>query len=130
MSSVTNEELLRQGYAAFASGDLATVQALFAEDIVWHSAGANQLTGDYAGHQEVLGYFGRLMELTGGTFRLEIHDVLANEMHGIVLVTVHGARNGQVVALREVNIWHLENGKAKEFWAFPEDSYQMDQFFG
>jgi ketosteroid isomerase-like protein len=130
MPSVTNEELLRQGYAAFASGDLATVQSLFAEDIVWHSAGANQLTGDYAGHHEVLGYFGRLMELTGGTFRLEIHDVLANEMHGIVLVTVHGERNGQVVALREVNIWHLENGKAKEFWAFPEDSYQMDQFFG
>jgi ketosteroid isomerase-like protein len=128
--NATNEELLRQGYEAFATGDLATVQALFADEIVWHSGGANQMTGDYAGHQEVLGYFGRLMELTGGTFRLEIHDILANEMHGIVLVTVHGERNGRVVALREVNIWHLENGKAMEFWAFPEDSYQMDQFFG
>jgi hypothetical protein len=126
----TNEDLLRQGYAAFASGDLATVQSLFADDIVWHSGGANQMTGDYTGHQEVLGFFGRLMEVTGGTFRLEIHDILANDSHGIVLVTMHGERNGRVVSLREVNIWHLEDGKALEFWAFPEDSYQMDQFFG
>ncbi len=91
----TNEDLLRQGYAAFASGDLATVQALIADDIVWHSGGANQLTGDYTGHQEVLGFIGRLMEVTGGTFRLEIHDILANDSHGIVLVTMHGERDGR-----------------------------------
>jgi len=126
----TNEELLRRGYAAFGSGDLSTVQALFADDIVLHSSGANRFTGDYSGPQEVLGYFGRIMEITGGTFRLEIHDVLANDTHGIVLVTVHGERDGIVIAMREVNIWHLENGKAKEFWAFPENGAEMDRFFG
>jgi uncharacterized protein len=126
----TNEDLLRQGYAAFASGDLATVQALIADDIVWHSGGANQLTGDYSGHQEVLGFFGRLLDVTGGTFRLEVHDILANDTHGIVLVTVHGHRDGRSVAAREVNIWHLEDGKAKEFWSFAENGAEMDDFLG
>jgi len=47
------------------------------QDIVWHMAGTSQLAGDYRGHQQVVGFFGRIMELSGGTFRLDIHDVLA-----------------------------------------------------
>ena len=27
----------------------------------------------------MLGYFGRTMELTGGSFRVEVHDVVAND---------------------------------------------------
>lgn len=130
MVASTNEDLLRQGYVAFASGDLNIVQSLFADDIVWHSGGANQLTGDYVGLQQVLGYFARLMEATCGTFRLEVHDILANDVHGVVLLTVHGQREGRTLAMREVNIWHLEDGKATEFWTFEEDSREMDQFFG
>ena len=72
-----NEDLLRQGYQAFATDDIDTVLSLFAQDIVWHMAGTSQLAGDYRGHQQVVGFFGRIMELSGGTFRLDIHDVLA-----------------------------------------------------
>ncbi len=126
----SNEDLLRRGYAAFASGDLETVQSLFAEDIVWHSGGANRLTGDYTGHDEVLGYLLTLMEFTGGTFRIEIHDILANDMHGMVLVTMHGERDGRTLAAREVNIWRIEDGKAREFWSFAEDGAEFDEFFG
>jgi uncharacterized protein len=130
MAGPTNEELLRRGYEAFAVGDLATVQSLLAEDIVWHSSGANQLAGEYTGHEEVLEYFGRLMELTDGTFRLEIHDILANESHGIVLVTNHARRNGRTLAANTVDIWHIEDGKAREFWSFAEDGAELDSFFG
>jgi ketosteroid isomerase-like protein len=126
----TNEELLRRGYAAFASGDLETVQSLFADDIVWHSGGANQLTGEYVGHDEVMGYLLKLNEFTGGTFWIEVHEILANDMHGMVLVTVHGERDGQTLAAREVNIWHIEDGKAREFWSFAEDGAEFDKFFG
>jgi hypothetical protein len=45
---------------------------------VWHAAGRNPLAGDHRGTDEVLGYFGRTLELTGGTFRVELHDVVAN----------------------------------------------------
>ena len=50
------------------------------------------------------------MELSGGTFRGEIHDVVANDTHGVALVTFHGERDGQTVALRSADIWHLASG--------------------
>jgi uncharacterized protein len=124
-----NEDLLSRGYAAFAAGDIETVMSLFAEDITWHSGGVNQLAGDYHGHNEVIGYLGKLMELSGGTFRVDVHDILANDQHGTVLVTAHAERGGKTLNSREVNIWHLANGKATEFWAFFENQNEVDEFF-
>jgi ketosteroid isomerase-like protein len=125
-----NEDLLRRGYEAFASGDLNTVLSVFADNIAWHVGGSNQTSGEYHGHQEVMGFFGKLMELSGGSFRLDVHDILANDTHGAVLVTAHGERDGQELTAREVNIWHLADGKATEFWVFAEDQAAVDRFFG
>ena len=70
------------------------------------------------------------MEVTDGTFKLDVHDILANDMHGIVLVTVHAERDGRRLEMNEVHIWHLEQGQAEEFWSFAEDVAEMDAFFG
>lgn len=125
-----NEDLLRRGYEAFATGDMNTVLALFDSDISWHVGGSNQTSGDYRGHQEVLGFFGKLMELSGGSFHLDVHDIVANDAHGVALVTTHGERDGQAMAVREANIRHLADGKATEFWTFAEDQAAVDKFFG
>jgi ketosteroid isomerase-like protein len=125
-----NEDLLRRGYEAFATGDMNTVLALFDSDISWHVGGSNQTSGDYRGHQEVLGFFGKMMELSGGSFHLDVHDIVANDAHGVALVTAHGQRDGQAIAVREANIWHLADGKATEFWAFAEDQAALDKLFG
>lgn len=124
-----NEDLLRRGYEAFGSGDIATVLSIFADDIAWHVGGSNQTSGEYHGHQEVMGFFGKLMELSGGSFHLEIHDILANDTHGVVLVTAHGERDGQTLAAREANVWSLADGKATEFWAYAADQAAIDKFF-
>jgi uncharacterized protein len=124
-----NEDLLRRGYQAFAAGDIDTVLSLFADDIVWHVGGTSKVSGDYRGHQQVVGFFSQMMELSGGTFRLDIHDVLANDVHGTVLATARAERDDQKVEVREVNIWHLANGKATEFWSFAEDEDALDKFF-
>ena len=124
-----NEDLLRRGYAAYDSGDMDTIQALFDDNILWHAAGSNQLAGDYRGFQEILGFFGKVMELSGGTFRGEVHDILANDTHGVVLVTFHAERDGQTVALRSADIWHLADGKATEHWSFFEDQAAADKLF-
>ena len=38
-----NEDLIRKGYQAFAAQDMATLNELFADDVVWHAQGRNQL---------------------------------------------------------------------------------------
>src|SRR5687767_907022 len=110
-----NEELVRNGYEAFQKADMETVRALFADDIVWHVGGRSPLAGDYRGPDEVLGFLGRTMEMTGGSFSLEIHDLLANEDHGIALVVARGQRDGKSLDDRQVHVLHLSNGKVTEF---------------
>ena len=125
-----NEDLIRSGYEAFGRGDVAAVAALFADDIAWHIGGASLISGDYRGPQEVMGFFGQLGELSGGTFRLEVHDILANDEHAVVLLTARGERDGQVLAAREVHIWHVgRRPGCTEFWAFAEDQADLDKFF-
>src|SRR4051794_28647756 len=67
--------MISKGYEAFGAGDIQTVMDLFTDDIAWHIPGKNPLAGDYHGKDQVMGFFGKLMEMTGGTFRLTIHDL-------------------------------------------------------
>jgi hypothetical protein len=56
------------------------------QDSVWHAPGCNPLAGDHRGVEAILGYFARTMELTGGTSRTELHDVVVNDEHAISLL--------------------------------------------
>jgi ketosteroid isomerase-like protein len=62
-----NADLLHRGYDAFATGDIPTALGMFANDITWHVPGRSPLSGDYKGHEEVLGFFAKSMALSGGT---------------------------------------------------------------
>jgi ketosteroid isomerase-like protein len=123
-----NEDLVRKGYEAFASGDVDWLNEHFADDIAWHTSGRNPLAGDHMGKQAVFDLFAKTMEVTGGTFRLELHDVLANDEHGVALVVASGERNGRRLEDRQVHVLHLEGEKVTEFWGHPGDQYRLDEF--
>lgn len=125
-----NEELARKGYEAFAQGDLETVKSLLADNIRWSIQGRSPIAGVYVGHDEVLGFFGKIFELSGGTLRLDIHDVLANDEHVVVLVTERAERDGRTLAATEAHVWHVSNGKFTEFWDLPADLEAFDAFWG
>jgi ketosteroid isomerase-like protein len=125
-----NEELIRKGYEAFGKGDMDTIRGLFAEDIVWHAPGRSQFSGDFRGVDEVLGQFARLFEETNGTFNVEIHDVLANDEHVVVLAVARGERSGKTLEDRGVQVFHVKDGKVTEQWLHSEDQYAADEFFG
>jgi len=125
-----NEELVRRGYAAFSQGDMQTLREVFHPDIVWHATGRNQLAGDYHGVDAVLGYFGRSMELTGGTLTAEVHDVVAGDEHAAGLHLSRGQRAGVTLEDRSVLVFHLRDGRATEVWQYWADPYAADEFFG
>jgi ketosteroid isomerase-like protein len=124
-----NEDLARRGYAAFASGDLATLDDLFADGIVWHVGGRSPMSGDYEGKEAVLAYFGRLAQETGGSFRIEIHDLLANDEHVVVLSTASAERQGRSLEGIGVQVFHVRDGKVTESWYHSGDQYADDEFF-
>ena len=129
MAEHPNVELLRKGYNAYSTGDMDVLTELFADDILWHIAGRSALSGDYKGRDAVFGFFGKLMELTGGTAKLEVHDLLANDEHGIAILTGTASRGGKSFSGQDVHIFHIKNGQVVEFWDSPLDQYAADEFY-
>lgn len=124
-----NEDLVRRAYEAFAQGDMETVRSAFADNIRWHVQGESPLSGVYIGHVEVLGLFRTLAERSGGTFSLEVHDVLANDEHAVVLVRERATREGRTLVSTQAHVLHLSNGKVTEFWGLPTDVAAVDAFW-
>jgi len=124
-----NEDLVRRGFAAFGTGDMATLGELFADDVVWHSGGRSPIAGDYKGKDEVFGFFAQLAQRAGGTFRVDIHDVLANDKHVVALTTGTAEREGKRLSDNGVQIFHVKDGKVTETWFYPGDQYAADEFW-
>ena len=125
----SNATIIRQAYADFAKGDIPAAIAVFDAAITWHVPGHSPLSGDYKGHEEVVGFFKHTLALCGGIFAIEVHHVLAEEAVVVVLVTVKAERNGRSAAFPEVHVWRLANEKVTEFREFQGDEHTEDRFW-
>jgi len=125
-----NAARMRDGYAAFSTGDFTALNDLFADDILWHIGGRNQFTRDYHGREKVYGLFGKMAEASGGTFAIEVHAILADDEHGIAIVVSRATRNGKSFEIKEAHVFHLRAGKVVEFWDASTDQYAGDELFG
>ena len=85
MGSEDNADLVRRGYAAFSTGDMATLSELFADDAVWHVPGSGSLSGAKHGRDAILAFFGELMARSGGTIKITLHDVVGGDEHTVAL---------------------------------------------
>jgi hypothetical protein len=130
MAEHPNVARIRDLYAAFAKADLAVLNDVLAEDLLWHEGGRNQLSGDYRGREAVLGLFGKCMEVTEGSFRLDLHTVLADDEHGVALVVITASRGGRSIKVNTADVMHLHDGKVVEVWAVPTDRYAFDELIG
>ncbi len=124
-----NADLIRNGYDAFLKGDMAILKSLFAEDAVWHAAGDNPTSGEYRGRDAVFGLFRVIVELSGGTFRVEVHTVLADDNHGVALTRTTARREGKRLRAQSVNVFHVRRGKITEVWQASEDQPAIDDFW-
>ena len=130
MTAQDDADLIRSGYEAFVKGDIPAVLEMFAPDIRWQISGRAGLAGEYRGHDAVLGFFGQLMERSGGTFKLELVDLLASEDHVVVLTRETGDRAGRSsLDIQGVHIWRVVDGKAVEFRGTADDVYAEDAFW-
>ncbi len=129
MADHPNLELLRRGYAAYGAGDMDTIDELFADDVVWHIGGRSALSGDYEGKEQVFGFFAKLLELSDGTSKVEVHDLLASDDHGVAVVKESATRGGSSHEGNAVHVFHLRDGRVTEFWDAQTDQYAADEFW-
>lgn len=124
-----NEELARRSLEAFSTGDMEAFAGLLDEDAVFHFPGRGPLAGDHQGKGQVLATLAKQGELSGGTFRVEVHDVLANDEHAVLLVRARAERGGKMWNDNGLLVFHTKNGKVSEAWLHPGDQYAGDEFF-
>ena len=124
-----NRDLIKRAYDAFGRGDIPTVLSILDNKIRWHVPGQNPLSGDYIGHEQVLGFFQKSMELSGGTLRIELNDIVASDTTVFVLCTVSATRSGQHGEFLEVHVWRIVDGRAIEFREFQGDEATENDFW-
>jgi len=126
----SNEDLVREAFAASGRGDIDALRnQYFSDGMRLHYPGRSPLAGDYGGIAQVLGFFGRVLELSGGTFRTELHDVVASDEHAVSLFTARAGRADRRLEDRIVEVFHIRDGKAAEAWIHPADLYASDEFW-
>jgi ketosteroid isomerase-like protein len=128
MAGHRNATLVRKGFAAFEAGDVATLNTLFTDDIVWHAAGRSFLGGDFAGKGAVLGVFARLTQ-EADSFQQKVHSVLADGEHAVALVEADAARGDRKTRMRQVFVFHFSGGRICEAWVSAHDQYAADEFW-
>ena len=125
-----NEERLRRGYEAFAAGDMDAIREMFADDIVWRVSGRNPLAGEYRGQDQVFDFFAKLMQVSGGTFRVEVLDVLANDQRAVAITRTRVELAGEALENTGVGVYEIgRDGKTKEASFFTQggDVYRDDE---
>jgi ketosteroid isomerase-like protein len=130
MGAAENAATVRRGYEAFNAGDINALTEIFDESAVWHAPGRTSLAGDHAGRDATFAYLGRLGQETGGNFRAELGQLLADDDGYVVGVQRSRAeRDGRHLDVGNCIVFKLDDGRVVEVWEHFEDLYVWDEFW-
>lgn len=129
MSEHPNARRTREGFERFVAGDPEGLLELFAPHAVWRVPGANAMTGDYRGVDEILGFLRRTRELTDGTYQVELLWVVADDEHVVPLYRAFGRRGGRTLDIEQVLLVQVEDGLWVDVRAQPLDQEAFDAFW-
>jgi hypothetical protein len=61
---------------------------------------------------------------------VRLHDVLADEQHGILLCTVAGHHDERSIRYRYRDVHYFREGQISEVWSYPTDNARaFDEFY-
>ena len=123
-TSDASVQLIRQVLDAFNSRDAAAAADLLTDDIEWHEIGR---ADPIIGKEALAARFDAA--LPEWDIRVDPHDILANDDHGVALVTATANMGGRSFTYRTVEIYHIRDGKISARWAFSDDTAAINEFF-
>jgi ketosteroid isomerase-like protein len=125
-----NEDTVRRGYDAFGKGDMDTLRSIMTPDVIQNVPGNNQVSGEYKGVDSVLGYYGTLFELTGGTLKAELQSVTDDGPDKVLAVhRLSAQRGGKSYDETENLHFTLSGGKISRLDEEHPDLARFDDFF-
>lgn len=127
MPMIEDREVVRRLYDARQHADLEAAATLIADDVVWHEP--YEYLGTLNGREAVMDAIRQSMVETEGTFRLEVTDLLASDLHVVALVDFSAERHGGWMSGREIGVFRVDDGRIKEVWFYTaEDPDAVSEF--
>lgn len=134
MAEHPNVGRIRRGYeirgqsTAFTEQSRAEIEDLFDENMVYYGQGTSRFARDFHGRDQLFSVEGEFAQLA--EMRQEVHHIYADDIHAVVLVTVHATAGGEETRWREAEIFHFgPTGKVTETWGIPDDQEVVDAFW-
>ncbi len=130
---MTNQEhpnalLIRQAWQAVAHSDVDTLNALWADDIVWHVTGSNPWRGDHVGIARVLDYLAQVGE-SGDSYDMSLKSVMANDEYAALICRVSTKRDDRVLDVDQVLLCRFSGRQIQEVWTLSLDPRAVESFW-
>ncbi|MCX6499637.1 MAG: nuclear transport factor 2 family protein [Arthrobacter sp.] len=129
MGTTENVDLVRRGYEAFNTGDMASLSEMFAEDAVWHAAGGGVLSGTKKGRDAILAFFGELGARTQGRFQANLKDIVGGENYTVAIQQTQATSGDKTLDVGTIITFVVRDGKITEGREYFEDTGKFDDFW-
>jgi ketosteroid isomerase-like protein len=128
---ITDVDVVRAVFAAFARGDLAALTDLLHADATWHHHNDDRLGGIYRGADSVIAYLTESALLTAGTLHAEPQQVMAaGQGHVAVRVRLSASRpDGRTVDGPQVVLATVDGGRVRAIEQFVGDPAAVAAFW-
>lgn len=121
---------LREGFAAFARGDLDAVRATLTDTCTWTNAGTSPIAGSHTGWAAIQEMFGTLINTTDGTFSMKVLSTVGDAKHAIAVYDATSTVKGVTATTRFVLIDDMTpEGKASAVHVLAYDQAAADAHF-
>ena len=126
---MSNPKALVESYLeASKRGDQAALLAAFSEDFVYNVFGRSPVSGTTVGQSAALDYYGKMVELSGGTYALtDVEDIMVSDNHAAMVVKDTVSRNGKTVNWKRVVLFRFRDDLITEISLFDDKRYEIDE---
>jgi ketosteroid isomerase-like protein len=122
--------LVKRGYEAFNAADVDTLTELIADDAVQTMVGNNLVSGEFKGRDSILGMYGKIAELTNGTYSVAVEQTFTDGNGTVVVVHRQTAeRNGRRLDNRQALVFRIVGGKVVSLTDTSDDIATDDAFY-
>lgn len=123
------EEVVRQFYELFGSGEFDQAVALFADDAQFHLPGTNAISGTHRGKSAILAFWRRQLELSRGTFKARLVSMTPKDKHVVVTLALRAEVAGEPVAWGRTVDYRVADGLIAGATVIESDQALADRLF-
>jgi ketosteroid isomerase-like protein len=129
MAEHSNIQVFKEVYETFTTGDMDKLAPLIARDVHWHVPGKNLISGEYTSRDSIFGCFNKIFELSKGTYKPELIDILADDRYTVAILHATASHAGKILDQDYAFILRIKDGQIIEVWEAWTEGAAWEEFW-